>query len=95
MEDEARGSTSEWKYPRWIIWALAVIVSVDATVRALSDWHAYDVLTRFDVVAFVLLLVAFPVRLALSFRRSKPLEIEQIVVFTYLLLLMSTIIARH
>jgi hypothetical protein len=95
MEDAARGSTSEGKYPRWLMWALAIIVSVDASVRTLSDWHAYDLLTRFDTVVFVLLLVAFPVRLVLSFRKSKPLEIEQIVVFTYILLLMSTILAKH
>ena len=94
MENEA-GFTSEWKYPRWLMWALVIIVSLDALVRAFSNWHGYDAITRADVVAFLLLLVAFPVRLAFGFQKSKPLQIKQTVVFAYLLLLMSTILTRH
>jgi hypothetical protein len=50
MENGAGGFTSDWKYPRWLSWALVII---------------------------------------------KPLQIEQTVVFTYLLLLMSTILSKH
>ena len=94
MENGAGGFTSDWKYPRWLMWALVIFVSFDALARAFSNWHAYDAITRADVIAFLVLLVAFPVRLALGFKK-KPLAVEQTVVFTYLLLLMSTILSRH
>jgi hypothetical protein len=77
------------------MWTLAAIVSGAILVRIFSGWHAYDVLARIDAGAFVFLLLAFPTSLALSFRNGKQMDIELVVVFAYVALMMSTVLASH
>lgn len=91
MESSASSSTqSAWKDSRWIMWALIIVVSVDSLVRIFVRWHIYGYLTRTGAVLFAFLLLAFPVKLMLGFRRGKPVETEQIVVFAYMNLLVMT-----
>jgi hypothetical protein len=91
MESSASSSTqSASKDSRWIMWALIIVVSVDSLVRIFVRWHIYGYLTRTGAVLFAFLLLAFPVKLMLGFRRGKPVETEQIVVFAYMNLLVMT-----
>jgi hypothetical protein len=96
MENATQSHTHyDSKYPRWLIWALAAVVSGDELLRILVGWRAYDMLTRFDAVALIFLLLVFPIRLALDFHKGKRMEIEQAMVFAYTALMMATILASH
>jgi len=95
MEDSTTSSTqSSWKDSRWIMWALVIVVSADSLLRVFSKWRTYDYLTRSNAVVFALVLLAFPLRLMLGFRSGKHMETVQIVMFSYMILLLVTILGH-
>ena len=95
MQDSASSTQSSWKGSRWIMWGLIIIVSLISFVRVFAKWHAYEDLTRAIAIVFALLLFVFPVRLMLNFRSgSRRMEIEQVVVFAYIILLLVTTFLR-
>jgi hypothetical protein len=73
---------------------MAAMVSLTALMRVFSRWRGYDWIARVDAVLFALLLVAVPLLFARAFRNGKQVLVEQTLWFTYLILLMSTILAR-
>ncbi len=94
-ESTTSRAQSRWGDPRWVVWTLVIVVSSDALVRVFAKWHTYDYLTRSSAAVFALLLLVFPLRLVLGFRSGKRMETEQIVIFSYLMILMLvTILGR-
>jgi len=75
------------------MWSLMVVVSASTLLRIFSTWHSYHFTERLVAIVLALLLLEFPVALILRFRKGKTLQTEQVVVFAYLMLMMSTVLA--
>lgn len=92
MQEADSGAEAAWKARRSIMWFMVVVVTADALVGVLRYWRRLDVLARLDAVVFTLFLVMFPWALMTSFRKQRKMSVEQLVLYAYLMLLMSTIL---
>ena len=89
MQDADSRADRVWKDYRWVMWMLVIVVTANSLVRILQHWRSFDHLGQFGAVVFLLMLAAFPWRLLVDLRKGRRMQTEQLVVFTYLLLMMA------
>ena len=88
QEADTRGD-QVWKDYRWVMWSLVIVVTANLLMRVFALWHKFDHLGQFGAVVFTMLLLAFPWRLLVDLRKGRRIQTEQLVVFTYLMLMMA------
>jgi len=90
MHDSQSAATQTWKNNRWIMWFLIVVVTAGVLLKITLEWHRYDLLGHFGAAVFAVALLVFPWRILLMFKKGLEMEREQLIVFAYMLLMLST-----
>ena len=95
MEDSQAAASQTWRNNRWIMWFLMIVVTAGALLKVALDWHRYDLLGHLGAAVFVAALLVFPWRIVLMFKKGLDMEREQLIVFAYMLLMLSTSVFDH
>jgi hypothetical protein len=95
VKSMAQDATAQWKSFRWIMWTFMFIVSVMSVVTVFSGWHTYNHGKQLCAVVFIAVLVELPVLLIFSLRRGKQIHAEQVIMLSYMMLMMCNLLLEH
>ena len=78
-----------WRANRWIVWVIVILGTVDSFLYVLKRWSRFDSLGHFAAIVFVLVLLTYPCIVFGALKKGRRLPTELLVLFAYLVLLMS------
>ena len=89
MLDTETRAAQVWRDNRWVMWFLMTAVTANIYLKVFTSWHKYDRMGQFMASLLVLAMLVFPWRIMLDLKNGKRMHTEQLVLFAYMLLMMS------